>query len=154
MVLVMRRQQSHHTTIVLTTVTTITVIVLQRKDFPSNSFYVVVVVKTEDQACGGSLPFYPFIEGTFCALGLAGGGEGLGSSWEVEESAWLVDLLGYRFLALDSSRPDPTNSTQAPGRRLFAILPFYFQMNQSIKGTARKPCPCWSREQSRVSVGG
>lgn len=154
MVLVMRRQQSHHTTIVLTTVTTITVIVLQRKDFPSNSFYVVVVVKTEDQACGGSLPFYPFIEGTFCALGLAGGGEGLGSSWEVEEPAWLVDLLGYRFLALDSSRPDPTNSTQAPGRRLFAILPFYFQMNQSIKGTARKPCPCWSREQSRVSVGG
>ncbi|XP_022368552.1 SID1 transmembrane family member 2 isoform X4 [Enhydra lutris kenyoni] len=34
----------------------------QRKDFPSNSFYVVVVVKTEDQACGGSLPFYPFVE--------------------------------------------------------------------------------------------
>lgn len=112
---------------------------------------MVVVVKTEDQACGGSLPFYPFIEGTFCALGLAGGGEGLGSSWEVEEPAWLVDLLGYRFLALDSSRPDPTNSTQAPGRRSFAILPFYFQMNRSIKGTARKPCPCWSREQSRVS---
>lgn len=115
---------------------------------------MVVVVKTEDQACGGSLPLYPFIEGTFCALGLAGGGEGLGSSWEVEEPAWLVDLLGYRFLALDSSRPDPTNSTQAPGRRSFAILPFYFQMNRSIKGTARKPCLCWSREQSRVSVGG
>ncbi|KAF4008909.1 hypothetical protein G4228_000474 [Cervus hanglu yarkandensis] len=38
-------------------------ITVQRKDFPSNSFYVVVVVKTEDQACGGSLPFYPFIEG-------------------------------------------------------------------------------------------
>ncbi|XP_027419445.1 SID1 transmembrane family member 2 isoform X6 [Bos indicus x Bos taurus] len=37
-------------------------ITVQRKDFPSNSFYVVVVVKTEDQACGGSLPFYPFIE--------------------------------------------------------------------------------------------
>uniref|UniRef100_A0A2I3HUV4 SID1 transmembrane family member 2 n=1 Tax=Nomascus leucogenys TaxID=61853 RepID=A0A2I3HUV4_NOMLE len=35
-------------------------ITVQRKDFPSNSFYVVVVVKTEDQACGGSLPFYPF----------------------------------------------------------------------------------------------
>lgn len=115
---------------------------------------MVVVVKTEDQACGGSLPFYPFIEGTFCALVLAEGGEGLGSSWEVEEPAWLVDLMGSRFLALDSSRPDPTNSTQAPGRHLFAILTFYFQMNRSIKGTARKPCPCWSREQSRVSVGG
>ncbi|KAB1254999.1 SID1 transmembrane family member 2 [Camelus dromedarius] len=38
-------------------------ITVQRKDFPSNSFYVVVVVKTEDQACGGSLPFYPFVEG-------------------------------------------------------------------------------------------
>uniref|UniRef100_K9J253 Putative dsrna-gated channel sid-1 n=1 Tax=Desmodus rotundus TaxID=9430 RepID=K9J253_DESRO len=37
-------------------------ITVQRKDFPSNSFYVVVVVKTEDQACGGSLPFYPFGE--------------------------------------------------------------------------------------------
>ncbi|XP_064125091.1 SID1 transmembrane family member 2 isoform X3 [Loxodonta africana] len=37
-------------------------ITVQRKDFPSNSFYVVVVVKTEDQACGGALPFYPFIE--------------------------------------------------------------------------------------------
>ena len=32
---------------------------LQRKDFPSNSFYVVVVVKTEDEACGGPLRFYP-----------------------------------------------------------------------------------------------
>lgn len=32
---------------------------LQRKDFPSNSFYVVVVVKTEDEACGGPLLFYP-----------------------------------------------------------------------------------------------
>ncbi|KAJ3590918.1 hypothetical protein NHX12_008866, partial [Muraenolepis orangiensis] len=30
-----------------------------RKDFPSNSFYVVVVVKTEDEACGGPLRFYP-----------------------------------------------------------------------------------------------
>ncbi|XP_027267845.1 SID1 transmembrane family member 2 isoform X4 [Cricetulus griseus] len=37
-------------------------ITVQRKDFPSNSFYVVVVVKTEDQACGGSLPYYPFVE--------------------------------------------------------------------------------------------
>lgn len=32
---------------------------LQKKDFPSNSFYVVVVVKTEDEACGGPLPYYP-----------------------------------------------------------------------------------------------
>ncbi|XP_025067742.1 SID1 transmembrane family member 2 isoform X1 [Alligator sinensis] len=35
-------------------------ITVQRKDFPSNSFYVVVVVKTEDEACGGNLPYYPF----------------------------------------------------------------------------------------------
>ncbi|EMP35114.1 SID1 transmembrane family member 2, partial [Chelonia mydas] len=34
-------------------------ITVQKKDFPSNSFYVVVVVKTEDEACGGSLPYYP-----------------------------------------------------------------------------------------------
>uniref|UniRef100_A0A8C8SBP3 SID1 transmembrane family member 2 n=1 Tax=Pelusios castaneus TaxID=367368 RepID=A0A8C8SBP3_9SAUR len=34
-------------------------ITVQKKDFPSNSFYVVVVVKTEDQACGGSLHYYP-----------------------------------------------------------------------------------------------
>ncbi|NXT28357.1 SIDT2 protein, partial [Syrrhaptes paradoxus] len=34
-------------------------ITVQKKDFPSNSFYVVVVVKTEDEACGGPLPFYP-----------------------------------------------------------------------------------------------
>lgn len=33
--------------------------VIQRKDFPSYSFYVVVVVKTEDEACGGPLRFYP-----------------------------------------------------------------------------------------------
>lgn len=33
--------------------------VFQRKDFPSNSFYVVVVVKTEDEACGGPLRYYP-----------------------------------------------------------------------------------------------
>ncbi|XP_064380252.1 SID1 transmembrane family member 2 isoform X2 [Dromaius novaehollandiae] len=31
-----------------------------QKDFPSRSFYVVVVVKTEDEACGGALPYYPF----------------------------------------------------------------------------------------------
>ncbi|XP_061683558.1 SID1 transmembrane family member 2 isoform X3 [Syngnathoides biaculeatus] len=34
-------------------------ITVQRKDFPTNSFYVVVVVKTEDEACGGPLRFYP-----------------------------------------------------------------------------------------------
>lgn len=33
--------------------------VFQRKDFPSYSFYVVVVVKTEDEACGGPLRYYP-----------------------------------------------------------------------------------------------
>ncbi|XP_030076426.1 SID1 transmembrane family member 2 isoform X2 [Microcaecilia unicolor] len=35
-------------------------ITVQKKDFPNNSFYVVVVVKTEDEACGGSLPYYTF----------------------------------------------------------------------------------------------
>lgn len=34
-------------------------LLLQKKDFPSHSFYVVVVVKTEDEACGGALPYYP-----------------------------------------------------------------------------------------------
>ncbi|TNN01347.1 hypothetical protein fugu_010729 [Takifugu bimaculatus] len=34
-------------------------VTVQRKDFPSSSFYVVVVVKTEDEACGGPLRFYP-----------------------------------------------------------------------------------------------
>lgn len=34
-------------------------ITVQRKDFPLNSFYVVVVVKTEDEACGGPLRYYP-----------------------------------------------------------------------------------------------
>jgi hypothetical protein len=56
-------------------------LLLQRKDFPSNSFYVVVVVKTEDQACGGSLPFYPFVEGTFCALCLAKDRQGFVASY-------------------------------------------------------------------------
>uniref|UniRef100_A0A3B4CDK3 SID1 transmembrane family, member 2 n=1 Tax=Pygocentrus nattereri TaxID=42514 RepID=A0A3B4CDK3_PYGNA len=36
-------------------------VTVQRKDFPSNSFYVVVVVKTEDEACGGPLKFYPLL---------------------------------------------------------------------------------------------
>ncbi|XP_050179109.1 SID1 transmembrane family member 2 isoform X3 [Myiozetetes cayanensis] len=34
-------------------------ITVQKKDFPSHSFYVVVVVKTEDEACGGALHYYP-----------------------------------------------------------------------------------------------
>ncbi|XP_069470583.1 SID1 transmembrane family member 2 isoform X1 [Ambystoma mexicanum] len=38
-------------------------ITVQKKDFPSSSFYVVVVVKTEDEACGGALPYYPFSQG-------------------------------------------------------------------------------------------
>ncbi|XP_068274367.1 SID1 transmembrane family member 2 isoform X1 [Nyctibius grandis] len=38
-------------------------ITVQKKDFPSNSFYVVVVVKTEDEACGGALPYYPLSKG-------------------------------------------------------------------------------------------
>uniref|UniRef100_A0A8B9LGF5 SID1 transmembrane family, member 2 n=1 Tax=Astyanax mexicanus TaxID=7994 RepID=A0A8B9LGF5_ASTMX len=38
-------------------------ITVQRKDFPSNSFYVVVVVKTEDEACGGPLKYYPLLPG-------------------------------------------------------------------------------------------
>ncbi|XP_051520927.1 SID1 transmembrane family member 2-like isoform X1 [Myxocyprinus asiaticus] len=43
------------------TMTTTSAITVQRKDFPSNSFYVVVVVKTEDEACGGPLRFYPLL---------------------------------------------------------------------------------------------
>ncbi|XP_070621833.1 SID1 transmembrane family member 2 isoform X2 [Erythrolamprus reginae] len=38
-------------------------ITVQKKDFPRNSFYVVVVVKTEDEACGGALHYYPFSKG-------------------------------------------------------------------------------------------
>ncbi|XP_069804856.1 SID1 transmembrane family member 2 isoform X6 [Dendropsophus ebraccatus] len=34
-------------------------ITVQRKDFIKGGFYVVVVVKTEDEACGGGLPYYP-----------------------------------------------------------------------------------------------
>ncbi|CAL9684210.1 unnamed protein product [Knipowitschia caucasica] len=41
------------------TMTTKGAITVQRKDFPSNSFYVVMVVKTEDEACGGPLRYYP-----------------------------------------------------------------------------------------------
>uniref|UniRef100_A0AAY4E7V6 SID1 transmembrane family member 2 n=1 Tax=Denticeps clupeoides TaxID=299321 RepID=A0AAY4E7V6_9TELE len=43
------------------TMTTTAAITVQRKDFPSNSFYVIVVVKTEDEACGGPLKFYPLL---------------------------------------------------------------------------------------------
>ncbi|XP_056612572.1 SID1 transmembrane family member 2 isoform X2 [Triplophysa dalaica] len=43
------------------TMTTTAAITVQRKDFPSNSFYVVVVLKTEDEACGGPLRFYPLL---------------------------------------------------------------------------------------------
>lgn len=45
--------------IVVSCLLTSLVVSSQRKDFPSNSFYVVVVVKTEDEACGGPLRFYP-----------------------------------------------------------------------------------------------
>uniref|UniRef100_A0AAY4E8U5 SID1 transmembrane family member 2 n=1 Tax=Denticeps clupeoides TaxID=299321 RepID=A0AAY4E8U5_9TELE len=45
------------------TMTTTAAITVQRKDFPSNSFYVIVVVKTEDEACGGPLKFYPLLPG-------------------------------------------------------------------------------------------
>ncbi|KFO61688.1 SID1 transmembrane family member 2, partial [Corvus brachyrhynchos] len=38
-------------------------ITVQKKDFPSHSFYVVVVVKTEDEVCGGPLPYYPLSKG-------------------------------------------------------------------------------------------
>ncbi|XP_072886214.1 SID1 transmembrane family member 2 isoform X4 [Hemitrygon akajei] len=41
----------------------------QRKDFRNSSFYVVVVVKTEDEACGGALPFYPLKEDEPMGLG-------------------------------------------------------------------------------------
>lgn len=34
-------------------------ITVQKKDFPTSSFYVVVVAKTEDEACLGSLHYYP-----------------------------------------------------------------------------------------------
>ncbi|XP_068097009.1 SID1 transmembrane family member 2 isoform X2 [Hyperolius riggenbachi] len=34
-------------------------ITVQKKDFNKGGFYVVVVVKTEDEACGGGLPYYP-----------------------------------------------------------------------------------------------
>ncbi|XP_040183593.1 SID1 transmembrane family member 2 isoform X2 [Rana temporaria] len=34
-------------------------ITVQKKDFNQGGFYVVVVVKTEDEACGGGLPYYP-----------------------------------------------------------------------------------------------
>lgn len=82
--------------------------ILQRKDFPSNSFYVVVVVKTEDQACGGSLPYYPFVEGMFHAL--CRDGSGSVALKEAQEPPWLlVDPMRCEFGALDSLRPGSTN---------------------------------------------
>uniref|UniRef100_A0A673ZPU8 SID1 transmembrane family member 2 n=1 Tax=Salmo trutta TaxID=8032 RepID=A0A673ZPU8_SALTR len=48
------------------TMTKTAAITVQRKDFPSNSFYVVVVVKTEDEACGGPLRFYPLQKCSIC----------------------------------------------------------------------------------------
>lgn len=89
-------------------VITISILLLQRKDFPSNSFYVVVVVKTEDQACGGSLPFYPFVEGMFYALTRDGGGPV--ASQEMEKPMWLlVDPVGHVPGDLDSPWPGSTN---------------------------------------------
>ncbi|KAL7825375.1 hypothetical protein AOLI_G00325820 [Acnodon oligacanthus] len=46
-------------------------VTVQRKDFPSNSFYVVVVVKTEDEACGGPLKFYPLLPDELLDAGIA-----------------------------------------------------------------------------------
>lgn len=57
-------------------------LLLQKKDFPSHSFYVVVVVKTEDEACGGPLPYYPLSKNSSpglhwgCHRGLC-----VGTSW-------------------------------------------------------------------------
>ncbi|XP_046891648.1 LOW QUALITY PROTEIN: SID1 transmembrane family member 2 [Hypomesus transpacificus] len=51
------------------TMTKTAAITVQRKDFPSNSFYVVVVVKTEDEACGGPLRFYPLQPDKFINAG-------------------------------------------------------------------------------------
>lgn len=51
------------------TMTKTAAITVQRKDFPSNSFYVVVVVKTEDEACGGPLRFYPLQPDEFINAG-------------------------------------------------------------------------------------
>uniref|UniRef100_A0A803TVY0 SID1 transmembrane family member 2 n=1 Tax=Anolis carolinensis TaxID=28377 RepID=A0A803TVY0_ANOCA len=44
-------------------------ITVQKKDYPSHSFYVVVVVKTEDEACGGALRFYPYSKGMKAGTG-------------------------------------------------------------------------------------
>lgn len=113
---------------------------------------MVVVVKTEDQACGGSLPFYPFVEGD-SVPGLAGG-EGVAPSWEAEEPVWLTCGpvgTGVWPQTPPGLVPPALAKLQAT---LFASLTFYFQMNRLIKGTARKPCPCWCLKQSHVSVGG
>uniref|UniRef100_A0A8C5J5S2 SID1 transmembrane family member 2 n=1 Tax=Junco hyemalis TaxID=40217 RepID=A0A8C5J5S2_JUNHY len=62
-------------------------ITVQKKDFPSHSFYVVVVVKTEDEACGGALPYYPLSKNSSpglqwgCCCGLC-----VGTSWGLAEA--------------------------------------------------------------------
>lgn len=71
-------------------VITVFVLLLQRKDFPSNSFYVVVVVKTEDQACGGSLPFYPFVEGMFHAMAGVGQAQWLPRKQRRLQGCWWI----------------------------------------------------------------
>ena len=106
---------------------------------------VMVVVKTEDQACGGSLPFYPFVEGTFCVLDLAQGGEGRVTPWEVEEPLWLVGGADEMW----GLGPQTLTKLHAA-----TCLTLCFQMNRLIKVTAKKPCQWWYLEQSRVSVGG
>lgn len=67
------------------------------------------------------------------------------ASWKTEEPEWLAG--GH-------SRAWFNTSSQAAGKHFSACLMFSFQMNRSIKGTARKLCLCWCHRQSRVSVGG
>uniref|UniRef100_A0A4W3IES9 SID1 transmembrane family member 2 n=1 Tax=Callorhinchus milii TaxID=7868 RepID=A0A4W3IES9_CALMI len=40
------------------TMTKTSAITVQKKDFPGGKFYTVLVIKPEDYACGGSIPFY------------------------------------------------------------------------------------------------
>uniref|UniRef100_A0A8C5J1K9 SID1 transmembrane family member 2 n=1 Tax=Junco hyemalis TaxID=40217 RepID=A0A8C5J1K9_JUNHY len=68
-------------------------LLLQKKDFPSHSFYVVVVVKTEDEACGGALPYYPLSKNSSPGLqwGCASPTEGL--SWLCTAEAYVRSVL-------------------------------------------------------------
>uniref|UniRef100_A0A8C5J2L8 SID1 transmembrane family member 2 n=1 Tax=Junco hyemalis TaxID=40217 RepID=A0A8C5J2L8_JUNHY len=68
-------------------------ITVQKKDFPSHSFYVVVVVKTEDEACGGALPYYPLSKNSSPGLqwGCASPTEGL--SWLCTAEAYVRSVL-------------------------------------------------------------